>query len=153
MSCTCCVCGALRANPSDPRYIGMACREAIKPPCLFCGGTRSDGIVAHAWNCEWCTLLQHVADLTARLAFVEKRLGLTYIPPPKESNGSSEAIPDTQRSGARVYCGPGEPEFIGSTPPGAPELHPDSRPTEPSGAPDPCADPAPRGPAGAEPGS
>jgi hypothetical protein len=105
----------------------------------------------HAFDCEWCSVVQ-------RLTFVEKRLGLTHI---QENHGSSEAIPDTQRSGdTERFCWkcrtrtqhPGDCLWCGA-PDRASELHADSRPTEPCDPPDAGADAAARGPEGAEPGS
>lgn len=65
----------------------------------------------------------------------------------KEPNGTSEAIPDTQRSGAQQWVHGGRhpvnawstlcPECAAA---GASELYADSRPTEPAGAPDAGAD-------------
>lgn len=143
MSCQCVVC----QRPNDPLLMGMACREAIKPRCPFCGAGRSDGMQLHELDCEWCTLLQRVAK-------IEKHL--------KESNGSNQS-PDTQRSGRGpsghdtehvcVFTEQDALDAIFAEAADRSEPHPDSRPTEPSCAPDPGADAAPRGPAGAEPGS
>lgn len=155
MSCRCDVC----TSGDDPRYIGMACREASKPACPFCGGTRSDGMLVHAWDCEWCTLLQRVQRLQDTQTFLIERLeyylALTL---PKESNGSSEATPDTQRSGEpERRCSECDERLTGErhwcAPDRAPELHPDASPAEPGGAPDAGADAASRGPASSEPGS
>jgi ribosomal protein L37E len=35
--------------------------------CTFCGYPRADGIQTHAWDCEWCTLLQEVKTLRGAL--------------------------------------------------------------------------------------
>jgi len=110
-------------------------------------------------------LVQRVARMEEQQAFLWRRtlqvLGVTDPMSLKEAfeNGSSEAIPDTQRSGDtfRRHCGDhagwrSDCERCAATD-RAPELHPDASPAESAGAPDAGADAAARGPAGAEPGS
>lgn len=92
----CPVCGQLHApNCLRVALEDLRARPVFKPPephCFCCGYPRADGIQTHALDCEWCTLVQRVAQ-------IEKHLSL------KESNGISEAIPDTQRSGERGHTG------------------------------------------------
>lgn len=35
--------------------------------CSFCGHPRADGIQTHAWDCEWCTLVQRIGRIEAIL--------------------------------------------------------------------------------------
>lgn len=104
--------------------------------CAFCGYPRADGIQAHAWDCEWCTLLQRIGHIEAFLAV-------------KDQHGSSKEPTDNAKPYVGVtdhYCHGGQYIY-----PACPACNPgkasaDAGPAEPASAEADSAEPC-----GAEP--
>lgn len=120
--------------------------------CFCCGYPRADGIQTHARDCEWCTLAQRVAQIEKHQADIFETIGKLCGFLMKVIDGTSEAIPDTQRSGAQ-QCEHGHPVNSGfcgrcwqfgrneAADPGEP--HADPGAAEPPGAAHAGADAAP----------
>jgi hypothetical protein len=95
--------------------------------CPFCGYPRADGIQTHAWDCEWCTLLQRIGHIEAFLA-VKDQHGSSKEP----TDAYDRAFVDNQRAIHEHTFDILGRYFIGDPPPNPFRAHPNASPAEPA---------------------